>query len=88
MKLKLYTGSEVREPRQKLRMNQADFWAHFHTTQSGGSRYESGREIPRPVQALLNIVFGADAKSVGIVTDLREFGRPKEKPKVAQGEAE
>ncbi|WP_443081784.1 hypothetical protein [Thauera sp. WB-2] len=27
-------------------MNQADFWAHFHTTQSGGSRY--GRlEKPR-----------------------------------------
>jgi len=86
MKMKLYTGSEVRELRQKLRMNQADFWAHFHTTQSGGSRYESGREIPRPVQALLNIAFGSETKSVGIVADLREFGRPKKKGKVNQGE--
>ncbi|WP_443081785.1 hypothetical protein [Thauera sp. WB-2] len=65
-------------------------WRRDSTKTSRYSRcpYESGREIPRPVQALLNIVFGADAKSVGIVTDLREFGRPKEKPKVAQGEAE
>jgi len=64
MKLKLYTGSEVRELRQKLRLNQAEFWAHFHTTQSGGSRYESGREIPRPVQVLLNIAFGSEVSMV------------------------
>ncbi len=28
--------------------------------QSGGSRYESGRNIPRPVQLLLTLVYGTD----------------------------
>ena len=48
MKLKTYTGAEVLELRRKLQLNQRDFWAPFQTTQSGGSRYESGREIPAP----------------------------------------
>jgi len=49
MKLKIYTGEEVRELRRTLNLNQSEFWAPFQTTQSGGSRYESGREIPDPV---------------------------------------
>jgi len=36
--------------------NQETFWRRFGVTQSGGSRYESGRNIPRPVQALLRLV--------------------------------
>jgi transcriptional regulator with XRE-family HTH domain len=47
---------DVRKIRQKLGMNQSDFWAQLGVTQSGGSRYESGRDIPRPVQALLRLV--------------------------------
>jgi hypothetical protein len=37
-------------------MNQSQFWSKIGVTQSGGSRYESGRNIPRPVQALLRLV--------------------------------
>ena len=33
--------------------NQSDFWSRFGVTQSGGSRYESGRTIPRPVRMLM-----------------------------------
>lgn len=55
MKLKTYTGEEIRELRRKLGMNQSEFWKIFMTTQSGGSRYESGREIPAPTQMLLNL---------------------------------
>lgn len=29
--------------------NQTDFWCRFGVTQSGGSRYESGRKLPAPV---------------------------------------
>lgn len=87
MKLKIYTGEEVRALRQKLGLNQSDFWAPFQTTQSGGSRYESGREIPDPVQVLLNIAFNTDAKAAAIFGELREFGNPKKKAKAAQGEA-
>jgi transcriptional regulator with XRE-family HTH domain len=47
---------DVREIRRKLGMNQQQFWSKIGVTQSGGSRYESGRNIPRPVQQLLRLV--------------------------------
>ncbi len=47
---------DVREIRRKLGLNQSEFWSQIGVTQSGGSRYESGRSIPRPVQALLRLV--------------------------------
>jgi len=37
-------------------MNQQQFWSKLGVTQSGGSRYESGRNMPRPVQHLLRLV--------------------------------
>ena len=48
--------NEPREIRRKLGLNQQQFWSKIGVTQSGGSRYESGRAIPRPVQALLRLV--------------------------------
>jgi transcriptional regulator with XRE-family HTH domain len=45
-----------RDIRRKLGMNQQDFWSRIGVTQSGGSRYESGRNMPRPVRELLRIV--------------------------------
>ncbi len=65
MKLKRFVGDEVRELRRKCGMNQAEFWTRFMTTQSGGSRYESGRDIPEPVQVLLNIAFGSEGVNGG-----------------------
>lgn len=47
---------DVREIRRKLGLNQQQFWSKIGVTQSGGSRYESGRNIPRPVQQLLRLV--------------------------------
>ncbi len=47
---------DAREIRRKTGMNQQQFWARLGVTQSGGSRYESGRNIPRPVQQLLRLV--------------------------------
>lgn len=46
----------AREIRRKLGMNQQQFWSRLGVTQSGGSRYESGRNMPRPVQQLLRLV--------------------------------
>ncbi len=45
-----------REIRRSLGLNQADFWSRIGVTQSGGSRYESGRAMPRPVRELLRVV--------------------------------
>lgn len=48
MKLKKYTATEVREMRRKLGLNESEFWSQFQVTQSGGSRYESGRDVRIP----------------------------------------
>ncbi|KPK26541.1 MAG: XRE family transcriptional regulator [Betaproteobacteria bacterium SG8_40] len=48
--------SDPRAIRQRLGLNQQDFWGQIGVTQSGGSRYESGREMPKPVQELLRLV--------------------------------
>ena len=47
---------DARELRRKLGVNQSQFWSKIGVTQSGGSRYESGRNMPRPVQVLLRLV--------------------------------
>ncbi len=43
----------IADYRQAMRLNQAEFWQLFGCTQSGGSRYESGRELPDPIGFLL-----------------------------------
>ncbi|MBK6617502.1 MAG: transcriptional regulator [Nitrosomonas sp.] len=45
-----------REIRVKLGLNQQEFWSKVGVTQSGGSRYESGREMPRAVRELVRLV--------------------------------
>lgn len=48
--------SNPREIRRRLGLNQQQFWGMIGVTQSGGSRYESGRSMPKPVQQLLRLV--------------------------------
>ncbi len=48
--------SEPRDIRRKLGLNQQQFWSKIGVTQSGGSRYESGRNMPRPVREMLRLV--------------------------------
>ena len=48
--------SNPREIRRRLNLNQQEFWSRVGVTQSGGSRYESGRNMPRPVRELLRLV--------------------------------
>lgn len=45
-----------REIRRRLGLNQEQFWTQIGVTQSGGSRYESGRNMPKPVRELLRLV--------------------------------
>jgi transcriptional regulator with XRE-family HTH domain len=63
--LKKHNGTSVklfdrvlnpREIRRRLGLNQEQFWTQIGVTQSGGSRYESGREMPKPVRELLRLV--------------------------------
>ena len=50
---------EIIDPKQtrlKLGLNQQDFWSKIGVTQSGGSRYENGRKMAKPVRELLRLV--------------------------------
>ncbi|MEX3944318.1 XRE family transcriptional regulator, partial [Paraburkholderia sp. BR10937] len=42
---------------RKKKESQRRFWARFGVTQSRGSRFESGAEIPPPVSILLGLYF-------------------------------
>lgn len=45
--------NRISEYRRLSGMNQSVFWSRLGVTQSGGSRYESGRSLPWPVAMLL-----------------------------------
>lgn len=57
--------------RKKTGKNQSQFWFPLGVTQSGGSRYESGRNIPEPVRKLLVIAYGTEKQSKAEVEKLR-----------------
>lgn len=68
-----------RDLRKKLGLNQMDFWSQIGVTQSGGSRYESGRSMPRPVRELLRLVYikhvplaSADGEDMKVAELLRQ----------------
>lgn len=68
MKEKPITGAAALAIRTRRGINQTAFWNHVGVTQSGGCRYEAGRNIPRPVQTLLRIAYMPDGSR--IATDL------------------
>ncbi len=49
------TGATALALRKQKGINQQAFWGPLGVTQSGGSRYEAGRAIPKPVRILLAI---------------------------------
>ena len=59
---------DYRSLRRKMDLNQSEFWGRLGITQSGGSRYEDGRKVPRAVAVLAHLVYikGQDI-------DAREF---------------
>ena len=71
------TIDDIVSHRRKLGLNQSDFWRPVGITQSGASRYESGRAIPRSVRTLLAITYGTDAGAQKVVADLRKQAAPQ-----------
>jgi transcriptional regulator with XRE-family HTH domain len=47
------TKSPLTQTRKATGKTQTAFWAQYGITQSGGSRYESGRDIPEAVKMLM-----------------------------------
>ena len=60
--------------RNRRQLNQTEFWRRVGVSQSGGSRYESGRATPRSVQMLLRIACGTKAQSQQQTAALRGAG--------------
>lgn len=70
-KLFLKSGKEAVVLRKKLSLSQSDFWSKIAVTQSGGSRYESGRRIPSQVQTLLHLVYAPAEQALAMFNFLR-----------------
>ena len=45
-----------KELRALLGLTQSDFWSPVGVSQSGGSRYESGRKLPAAISTLLHLI--------------------------------
>lgn len=70
----------IQDYRRKHGLNQTEFWGTVGVTQSCGSRYESGRDIPLPIQVLLQLAYGTSAEAAELLTWLRsgdEVIRPR-----------
>lgn len=70
--LKFNTPEIIKDYRRKHQLNQSAFWSRVGVTQSGGSRYESGRNIPLPVQVLLQLTYGTPKQSEDLLAWLRQ----------------
>lgn len=60
------TKIDYRALRKRLNLNQSEFWSRINVTQSGGSRYESGRDAPDQVKELvrLHYLLGVDTTRI------------------------
>jgi len=74
-KLFLTTGEAALTLRRKLALNQSEFWNRIKVTQSGGSRYESGRNLPQPVCLLLHLTYAPKTQALALLSHLRREQR-------------
>jgi len=54
-KTKKLNVSKISAERKKQGINQKDFWKQYGVTQSGGSRYENGRNVSKPLAILMRL---------------------------------
>jgi len=66
------SGKDAKLLRGKIGMNQSEFWSRIAVTQSGGSRYESGRNLPKPVQLLLHLAYAPEKQFLAMLKYLRQ----------------
>lgn len=62
---------DLKGVRHKRRLNQSQFWTPIGVTQSGGSRYEADRNLPKPVETLVTIAYGTPAQLFKALKALR-----------------
>ncbi|PZA16117.1 XRE family transcriptional regulator [Azoarcus communis] len=72
-----FDSGALRRYRFSRGMTQKEFWRIFGITQSGGCRYESGRDIPEPVQILLGLVLSDEGEAQRLLGKLRAEARER-----------
>ncbi|HTH61308.1 MAG TPA: XRE family transcriptional regulator [Paraburkholderia sp.] len=72
--------------RKKKRESQRRFWARFGVTQSRGSRFESGAEIPAPVSILLGLYFNKTISDGDLGRAERVLRRPESTGYISPGQ--
>lgn len=83
-KLMFSDPAEIRAFRKKHDIKQLEFWHRIGVTQSAGSRYENGRNLPDPVRLLLHLAYAPDDRAQRLSAVLRAWKAPKS-PKAASG---
>lgn len=68
-------GLQAQALRHRLQLSQSTFWNQVWVSQSGSSRYESGRAIPDVVRILLHLSYGSDLEADELLAYLRAFPR-------------
>nr|WP_224011505.1 helix-turn-helix transcriptional regulator [Paraburkholderia tropica] len=72
--------------RKKKKESQRRFWARFGVTQSRGSRFESGAEIPPPVSILLGLYFNKTISDGDLGRAERVLRRPEASMMLSPGQ--
>lgn len=66
-----FNFGDIATYRKSLGLNQSIFWKRLGVTQSGGSRYESGRGLPTPTAMLLWLVENGKVDEKDLATALK-----------------
>jgi transcriptional regulator with XRE-family HTH domain len=74
---KLLNPAQVRRLRNQCKLNQSDFWSRFGVTQSGGSRYESGRAVPKPLALLIHFWHSGKITDEDLAQAAKALGWPR-----------
>jgi transcriptional regulator with XRE-family HTH domain len=65
------TGRDLAAQRTALGLTQTVFWGAIGVSQSGGARYEQGRDVPPSAAVALRVAFWPEAKALRHVEKLR-----------------
>ena len=65
-----FTADQVKAMRLKSGLTQYDWWSPFGVSQSGGSRYESGRGMAKSIHLLIAIRHGTEAQRQAVLAEL------------------
>lgn len=64
-------GLSAKLLRREMKMSQTEFWNRVGVTQSGGCRYETGRDMPAQVAWALHIAYGTEKQAAVFVDWIR-----------------